>query len=114
MKDAIAILLLHGRHQQVVATDGNEEQLKHAKAAQNVIYRYSDAHSIDLPDSCADLVTAASALHWFELSRFYKECRRVLKPHGCLAAWAIPLVRLSSVEGLAGSWNDRHEGFIQN
>jgi hypothetical protein len=37
-------------------------------------------------------VTAASALHWFDLPRFYKEVRRVLKPHGCLAAWAIPLV----------------------
>lgn len=40
-----------------------------------------------------DLVTAASALHWFDLPAFYREVRRVLKPHGCLAAWAIPLVR---------------------
>lgn len=78
---------------QVIAADSNEEQLRHAKPAQNVTYRHSDAHSMDLPDNCADLVTVASALHWLELPRFYRECRRVLKPHGCLAAWAIPLVR---------------------
>lgn len=78
---------------QVLATDGNEAQLRHATPAPNVTYQHGDAHSIPLQDSSADLVTAASALHWFELPQFYKEVRRVLKTHGCLAAWAIPLVR---------------------
>lgn len=63
--------------------------------AANVTYQHGDAHSIPLPNNSADLVTAASALHWFDLPAFYKEVRRVLKPHGCLAAWAIPLVRLA-------------------
>lgn len=79
-------------NRQVLATDGNEQQLRHAAPAPNVTYQHGDAHSIPLQDSSADLVTAASALHWFELPRFYREVRRVLKPHGCLAAWAIPLV----------------------
>jgi ubiquinone/menaquinone biosynthesis C-methylase UbiE len=78
----------------VLATDGNEQQLVHAAPAPNVTYQQGDAHSIPLPDASVDLITAASALHWFELPRFYKEARRVLKPHGCLAAWAIPLVRV--------------------
>jgi ubiquinone/menaquinone biosynthesis C-methylase UbiE len=77
---------------QVLATDGNEQQLQHATQAPNVTYQHGDAHSIPLQDSSVDLVTAASALHWFDLPRFYREVRRVLKPHGCLAAWAIPLV----------------------
>lgn len=76
----------------MLATDGNEQQLCHAAPAPNVTYQHEDAHIIPLPDSSVDLVTAASALHWFDLPRFYQECRRVLKPHGCLAAWAIPLV----------------------
>jgi ubiquinone/menaquinone biosynthesis C-methylase UbiE len=54
---------------QVVATDGNEEQLRNAKPAPNVTYKFSDAHSIQLQDGCADLITAASALHWFEHDR---------------------------------------------
>jgi ubiquinone/menaquinone biosynthesis C-methylase UbiE len=57
-----------------------------------VTYQQGDAHSIPLQDSSVDLVTAASALHWFELPQFFREVGRVLKPHGCLAAWAIPLV----------------------
>jgi ubiquinone/menaquinone biosynthesis C-methylase UbiE len=78
---------------QVLATDGNEQQLQHAAPAPNVTYQQGDAHSIPLQGCSVDLVTAASALHWFDLPAFYREVRRVLKPHGCMAAWAIPLVR---------------------
>jgi ubiquinone/menaquinone biosynthesis C-methylase UbiE len=81
---------------QVIATDASEAQLQHAKQAPNVRYFPSDAHTIDLPNGSADLVTVASALHWLDHPRFYREVRRVLKPHGCFAAWAIPLVRVSS------------------
>jgi ubiquinone/menaquinone biosynthesis C-methylase UbiE len=34
-----------------------------------------------------DLVTVASAIHWFDLDRFYAEVRRVVKPGGAIAAW---------------------------
>jgi SAM-dependent methyltransferase len=33
-----------------------------------------------------DLIVVAQALHWFDLQRFYKEVRRVLKNNGVLAA----------------------------
>jgi ubiquinone/menaquinone biosynthesis C-methylase UbiE len=87
-----AAVQLAAHFERVLATDGNAEQLRHADAAApNVTYQHADAHAIPLDDATADLVTAASALHWLELPRFLRECRRVLKPHGCLAAWAIPL-----------------------
>uniref|UniRef100_A0A383WJ69 Methyltransferase type 11 domain-containing protein n=1 Tax=Tetradesmus obliquus TaxID=3088 RepID=A0A383WJ69_TETOB len=105
---------------QVIATDGNEEQLRHAKPAANVTYKFSDAHSIQLQNGCADLITAASALHWFEHDRFYRETRRVLKPHGVLAAWAIPLgcatLEVPSAPGAAAACNAAllhiHEGIL--
>jgi ubiquinone/menaquinone biosynthesis C-methylase UbiE len=34
-----------------------------------------------------DLVTVASAIHWFDLNKFYTEVRRVEKPGGVIAAW---------------------------
>jgi SAM-dependent methyltransferase len=34
-----------------------------------------------------DLVTVASAIHWFDLDAFYAEVRRVIRPGGLLAAW---------------------------
>lgn len=100
-----AAVQLAEHFKQVLATDGNEQQLHHAAPAPpNVTYQQGDAHSIPLPDASADLITAASALHWFELPRFYREARRVLKPDGCLAAWAIPLVRVEGrSESLSGS-----------
>lgn len=35
-----------------------------------------------------DLVTVASAIHWFDLDSFYDEVRRAVRPGGVLAAWS--------------------------
>lgn len=35
-----------------------------------------------LPESSVDIVTAAQALHWFDVDEFKKECKRILKPNG--------------------------------
>jgi hypothetical protein len=39
------------------------------------------------PTRPSDLITVAQALHWFDLSRFFVEAKRVLKPSGLLAVW---------------------------
>lgn len=70
-------------HPQVLATDGNEQQLRHATPApNNVTYQHGDAHSIPLQDGSVDLVTAASALHWFDLPRFFRSaiCHTLMLP----------------------------------
>jgi ubiquinone/menaquinone biosynthesis C-methylase UbiE len=49
----------------VIAQDGSAEQLQHAdRQHANIQYQQADAHSMGLPDHCADLVTVAQALHW--------------------------------------------------
>lgn len=40
-----------------------------------------------LADGSVQLVAVAQALHWFDRSRFFAECARVLAPGGVLAAW---------------------------
>ncbi|TRY97088.1 hypothetical protein DNTS_027278 [Danionella cerebrum] len=45
----------------------------------------SPAEDLPFPDVSVDLVTAMSAFHWFDHSRFLQEADRVLKPHGSLA-----------------------------
>ena len=46
---------------------------------------------INLPqpiqDSSVDLITAANAAHWFDMSRFWASAARVLKPGGSVALW---------------------------
>jgi ubiquinone/menaquinone biosynthesis C-methylase UbiE len=66
------------RFDRVIATDASSEQISAAKPISNVEYRVATAEQSGLSDNCADLVTVAQALHWFDLPKFYAEARRVL------------------------------------
>ncbi|HJW16875.1 MAG TPA: methyltransferase domain-containing protein [Flavisolibacter sp.] len=72
----------------VIGTDPSSEQIKYAFPKENVEYRVEKAEQTSLPDSSADLVTIANALHWFDFNQFYPEVKRVLKSGGIIAAWA--------------------------
>ena len=72
---------------QVIATDGSQQQLEKAIAAPNVEYKVGVAEQSGLPDSSIDLITVATAAHWFNHDLFYKEAQRVAKPNGILAVW---------------------------
>ena len=86
------------RFDRVIATDASAEQIAAAKPEPNVEYRVAAAEQSGLPDNCADLVTVAQALHWFDQPKFYAEARRVLRPGGVLAVWAYGI---NTVEGTA-------------
>src|SRR5262249_31592143 len=53
----------------------------------NVRFRGSYAEDTGLPDSVADIVTAASSMNWFDPSRVYGEIGRILRPGGVFAAY---------------------------
>lgn len=55
--------------------------------ASNVSLAVEAGEATALPDRSIDLVAVAQALHWFDRSRFFAECERVLRPGGVLAAW---------------------------
>jgi ubiquinone/menaquinone biosynthesis C-methylase UbiE len=71
----------------VIASDSSDAQIRHAKDHARVEYRIAPAEASGLPQSSVDLVVAASALHWFDLPRFYEEAHRVTRSGGVLAAW---------------------------
>jgi len=71
----------------VIATDISPAQVEEADPHPRIDYRVAKSEQSGLPDHCIDLITAASALHWFDLDRFYAEARRVMRPGGVLAAW---------------------------
>mgnify|MGYP001346271825 CR=1 FL=1 len=72
----------------VIATDSSAKQLAHAPPHERIEYRVATAEDSGLPKGCADVVTVAQALHWFDLGRFYTEARRVLAPGGALVVWS--------------------------
>lgn len=43
------------------------------------------AEVLPFPNASVDLLTASSAAHWFDQSKFQAEANRVLKPRGCIA-----------------------------
>ena len=83
-----AALALADDFARVIATDSSAKQLAHASPHPRVEYRVAPAEDCGLPDRCADAVTVAQALHWFDLERFYAETRRVLAPDGALVVWS--------------------------
>lgn len=81
--------------ERVIATDASEKQILNAQPHRRVDYRIATAEESGLESNSTDLVTVAQALHWFDLGRFYREVRRVLKPRGLLAAIAYKLATIS-------------------
>ena len=71
------------------------QQLEHAPPHPRVEYRQALAERSGLEDGSVDLVTVATAVHWFDFGRFYAEVDRVLAPGGALAVWAYDLCRIS-------------------
>ncbi|XP_018587834.1 putative methyltransferase DDB_G0268948 [Scleropages formosus] len=72
----------------VVGIDVSESQIEEARAVRgcpNVTYRTGIAEELPFPDGSVDLLTAASAAHWFNPEKFLREANRILKPRGCIA-----------------------------
>src|SRR5436190_13258936 len=69
------------------ATDVSAEQLSRAVEKENIFYSIEPAEHSSLENNSVDLITVATAVHWFNLPEFYKEAERVLKPNGVLAVW---------------------------
>jgi SAM-dependent methyltransferase len=82
-----AAIGLAGHFRHVIGTDTSEEQILHARPHPRVAYQVGPAEQSGLADRSVDLVVAASALHWFDLPRFYAEVVRVTRSGGVVAAW---------------------------
>lgn len=82
-----ATVALATRFERVLATDPSQKQLGNAAAHPRIAYRNEPAEHTTLDDGCADAVTVAQALHWFDLVAFVAEVQRVAKPGALFAAW---------------------------
>lgn len=78
----------------VLATDASAAQIGNAETHPNVEYRVAKAEKCPLRDACADLVTAAQAVHWFDIEAFWHQARRVLRPRGVVAVWGYGLATI--------------------
>jgi ubiquinone/menaquinone biosynthesis C-methylase UbiE len=97
----------------VVATDSSRRQLAHAPSTERVGWVLAAAEQAPLRPASVDLVTVATALHWFDRPRFYAEVRRVARPGAVLAVWsyyqclvepAIDAVLARFADEVVGDW----------
>jgi ubiquinone/menaquinone biosynthesis C-methylase UbiE len=78
---------LAAHFESVYATDASEEQIAQATTHPRIEYHVAPAENSGLADASVDIVSVAQALHWFDLRSFYEEVRRVVRPHGLIAAY---------------------------
>lgn len=90
-----AAVAISGHYDDVIATDPSTAQLAHAAGADRVHYAAMTAEDSALLSGSVDLITVAQALHWFDLSRFHAEVRRVLAPGGVIAVWTYGLLSVT-------------------
>jgi ubiquinone/menaquinone biosynthesis C-methylase UbiE len=75
---------------QVYATDAAAEQIAAARSHPRVRYSIATAEHSGLDAGSVSLVTVAQALHWFDVTAFFAEARRVARPGGLLVVWNYP------------------------
>jgi len=83
-----AASVLADHFQIVEATDISAAQLKNAVQKQNIRYQICPAEQTPFADNSFDLITIATAYHWFNWKAFYQEATRVGKNNCVVAAWA--------------------------
>lgn len=104
MSYAVALTRL-GNHNRVIAFDlsfnSEDEAFSRLCGVQPIL---ADAHLLPLPDNSADRILLSSLLHMVPVpSRLLRECKRVLKPNGCMVLSVpnqyryIPIVMESNV-----------------
>lgn len=86
---------LAGHFDRVIATDISGELLAQAAPHEHITFRKADALESGIPAGSADLVTVATAMHWFHGEAFEREVRRVLRKGGVIAAWSYAYARIS-------------------
>lgn len=93
---------------QVIATDASDRQIAIVDPYPGVEFRRKPAERSGLDDASADLLTAAQAVHCFDLDSFYAEARRVLTPGGVLAVWCydLPIVDQGQIDRLINELYD--------
>lgn len=83
---------LADRFELILATDFSEAQIAQAAPHPKVRYSVAPAEASGLEDASVDAVTVATALHWFDFTRYWDEVRRVAKPGALFCGWTYGLV----------------------
>ncbi|EGC38633.1 hypothetical protein DICPUDRAFT_53210 [Dictyostelium purpureum] len=83
----------------VIGVDPSQGQIDECDKSMspNVDFIQSKGEDLSfLDDHSVDLITVAQAVHWLDLDRFFKECKRVLKKTGAIVMWCYRIIDLKN------------------
>jgi SAM-dependent methyltransferase len=83
------------RFAKVIGTDASAAQLEQAPRHPRIEWRVAPAERSGIDDATVDLITIAQALHWVDITAFFREAQRVAKRRGIVAAWSYSGIRSS-------------------
>lgn len=83
----ISTLAIAPLAERVVGVEPSEAMRERAIPADNVSYRSGSAEKLPVEDQSCDLLSAGSALHWFDQERFLAEASRIAKPDAWLVVY---------------------------
>ena len=85
--------VLAGYFKEVHATDISKQQIEKALQKSNLHYHISKAEKTPFNDDTFDLITSATALHWFSFDDFFTEMKRIGKNNAVFACWGYQVLR---------------------
>ncbi|OTB15098.1 hypothetical protein K445DRAFT_318476 [Daldinia sp. EC12] len=99
----IAIRALATRFQHAIGFDASEGMIAGAKelggtsgSGEPIRFEVSTAEDLSgIPDGSIDLITVATAAHWFNMPAFWARAAQVLKPGGSVAIWTYKSARIA-------------------
>src|SRR6266498_4307839 len=93
-----AASVLAGHFKEVHAVDISEKQIENGIQRPNLHYHVCNVEEIPFADNSFDLITSATAIHWFQFDKFFKEIKRVGKDNSVLACWGYSVFRTNEPE----------------
>lgn len=102
----------------VIGIEPSKSQLDNAVQHDRIKYIHATAEDTTLPDHSVDIVTVATAFHYFDFDKFFVETKRILKPKGTIAIWMYYMTKLENPDAqsalvqlmdkdLADYWSER-------
>jgi SAM-dependent methyltransferase len=92
----------------VVGADASRSMLDAAASGVGICYVEARAETLPFLDAAFDLVTVASAFHWFDRARFLPEAQRVLGPGGWLVVYTTGSNSALRGDDELSQWNQRY------
>lgn len=109
--------------QKIIGVDISMAQIQEANRkcralkVDNIQFKTGSGMELPIESESVDVVTIAQALHWLDVDMFFVECKRVLRPKGCLAVYGYGNICLANKQcntmlsnfyrnTLQGCWHD--------